>query len=74
MLLSGEPHAMDILPIIPHVLCVYGQGLKKLKHHQYMRMAFIQATDQPSFLGPDLVRNAELGGHTAQNTLYSEIS
>ena len=27
MLLSEEPHAMDVLPPIPHVLCVHGQGL-----------------------------------------------
>ena len=50
MLSSEEPHAMYVLPIIPHaVLSVHGQGLTSLCHNQYTGIWFIQATEHPSF-------------------------
>ena len=43
MLLSEEPHAMDVLPSIRHILWVHGQGLTSLGHDQYTGMLSIQA-------------------------------
>ena len=47
MLLSEEPHAMDILSGIPYVIWVHGKGLTSLKHNQYTGVLSIQATKLP---------------------------
>ena len=48
ILLHEEPHAMDVLPPIPHSLWVHGQGLTTLGHNQYIINLFIQASDNPN--------------------------
>ena len=45
MLFSKEPQAMDMLPPIPHILCVHVQGLATLNYNQYTGMLSIQATE-----------------------------
>ena len=48
ILLHDKPHAMDVLPPIPDVLQVHGQGLTSMGHTQYTRILFIQASEHPS--------------------------
>ena len=57
-----EPHAMDMLPIIPSVLWVHGQGLTILKHSQYTGVLSIQPLGTQT-VGPDLVRTAKQPCH-----------
>ena len=51
MLTHKEPHAVDVLPPIPHVLCVYGQGPTSLGHNQYTVILSFQALEHPSCCG-----------------------
>ena len=48
MLLSEEPHAINVLPSIVHLLWVHMQDLKILNHNQYTGMMSIQTTEHPS--------------------------
>ena len=48
MLLSKEPHTMDVLSSIPRVSWVHEQGLKSLEYNQYKGMPSIQDTEHPS--------------------------
>ena len=48
MLVQKEPHAMDGLPHIWHVLWVHGWGLTSLGHNQYTRILFINTSEHPS--------------------------
>ena len=58
VLLGEEPHTMDVLPIIPYLLWLHGQGLTSLKHNQYTVVLSIQPLDTQA-VGPDLVRTAK---------------
>ena len=42
ILVGEEPHAMDVLPLISHILWVHGQGMASLWHNQYTEILFIQ--------------------------------
>ena len=48
ILIDEEPHTMNTLPLISHVLLVHDQGLTRLGHDQYTSIMFIQATEHPS--------------------------
>ena len=48
MLLYEEQQVVDMLPPIPHMLWVHGQGLTSLGHIQYTRILAIKASEQPS--------------------------
>ena len=38
-----------MLILIPHILCVHGQGLTSLGHNQYTRILFIPPSVYPSY-------------------------
>ena len=42
--IGEEPHAMDMLSLIPHVLLVHGQGMTSLGQNQYTVIMFIQVS------------------------------
>ena len=50
-LTHDKPHAMDVLPPIPHVLCVYGQCMTSLGHNQNTGILPFQAFEHPSRCG-----------------------
>ena len=62
MLLHKVQHAMDVLPSIPYILWVHGQGMTSLKHNQYTGVLSIQPLGTHA-VGPDLVRTAKQPCH-----------
>ena len=57
MLLSGEQHAMDMLPSITYVVWMHEQRLNAWDI--IIHMGAVHLTLGHKFVGPDLVRTAE---------------